>query len=128
MMDLFKHINNISYLRFFENARVAYLQKLGCMNLDDGTESGFTMGDIYIKYLRPLHYPDVVITGASIRDIEEKQVTMDYSIYSNSQQRIVTIGYSTLVCIDFISMKKRKIPNPLIAKIESIENFPKTAN
>ena len=59
-MDAFQHVNNVSYIRYFESARIAYMEAMGMEANIKTSPVGPILGDIYCRYRRPVTYPDTL--------------------------------------------------------------------
>lgn len=105
-MDAFQHINNVSYIRYFESARIAYLEALGQEAKITNNTVGPILADIYTRYRRPVVYPDTLILGTRITELEEFGFTMEYQAFSEQQQTVTTLGKSRIVMIDYQTNKK----------------------
>jgi len=81
--DAFGHVNNIIYFRWFESARIAYLERIGLGEKHEGkADSGENIGPILAaigcNYRKQVKYPDTVIVGARIVRIGRFQNDGDY--------------------------------------------------
>src|SRR6185369_14060533 len=62
-MDSFAHVNNVVYFRYFENARVAYLDRVGWFAALRDQGVGPIVHSTNARFRRPLSYPDRVLVG-----------------------------------------------------------------
>lgn len=109
-MDAFGHINNVRFFRYFENARIAYLNQLKYHEMAKQLGVSVILGYIDCKFIRPLFYPDIIQVGARVNTIGEDRFNMDYAIFSKEQQAIVAVGNSTIVTFDYKNNCKASIP------------------
>ncbi|NVJ67647.1 MAG: acyl-CoA thioesterase [Gammaproteobacteria bacterium] len=122
-MDAFQHVNNVVYLRYFETARIAYMEQIG-MNTDlskakqGSNPIGPILADSYCRYRRPVTYPDTLHIGCRISELQEFGFVMEYQAFSEQQQTIATIGHSRIVMIDYFTGQKSALPRDLIAQIK----------
>ena len=121
-MDAFQHVNNVVYLRYFESARIAYMQAIGLnTNLSQNNNPiGPILADSYCRYRRPVTFPDTLHIGCRISEMQEFGFVMEYEAYSEKQETVVTIGNSRIVMVNYHTGEKSAVPHEIV---QSIENF-----
>ncbi len=122
-MDAFQHVNNIIYYRYFETARIAYLDKLGMMETIEKTGQGPILASSHCSFKFPLTYPDTISVGAKVSKLEEDRITMEYRIVSHRHRRIAAEGGATGVFYDFRIKKKAMLPQEVVEKIKVLEKM-----
>ncbi|KLU65430.1 putative esterase [Desulfosporosinus acididurans] len=113
-MDAYGHINNVYYLRYFETARIQYLQEIGLMDMKVETDVGPILAQTTCKYLKPLQYPDQIIVGAKTTSMSKSSFVMEYLIVSE-KIGVAASGEGVIVMYDYNASKKAEIP-PIIRK------------
>lgn len=121
-MDYFRHVNNAVYFRYFEFARIAYLQKMDYQKIMQESGISVILASIEAKFIAPLFYPDTIQIGATISSVQSSRFIMDYAIYSTAQRKIVAIGSSVVVTYDYKLNKKTDAPEEIIQLINRIES------
>lgn len=122
-MDAFGHVNNVIFYRYFENSRIAYLEKIGLWEHMKKHSIGPILASSRCKYKVPLTYPDTVSIGSKVTQIEEDRFLMEHVIYSQSHDRIVAEGDGTIVIFDYSKNSKAPIPEHIISTIYSLEDL-----
>ena len=120
-MDAYQHVNNIVYFRWFESARIAYLEQIGLKGLYHTAGIGPILAAITCNYRRQLAYPDTVAVGARISRIGRTSFEMEHVLFSTGQQAVVADGKSTIVTFDYRQQKPTPLPDDIRAKIEQFE-------
>ncbi|MCK4507997.1 MAG: acyl-CoA thioesterase [Desulfuromonadales bacterium] len=120
-MDAFEHVNNIVYFRYFENARIAYFEKLDYMKSMVESGVGPILASTQCQYRRPLTYPDVVQVGARISELCDDNFVMQYCIVSEKTGKIAAEGEALMVSYDYRNKKKAAILEPIKKKIIALE-------
>ncbi|MBS1269603.1 MAG: putative esterase [Gammaproteobacteria bacterium] len=121
-MDAFNHVNNVSYLRYFESARIAYFEALELADFF-GTEGvGPILADTYCRYKFPLTYPDRISVGVRSGSLEEDRFTQRYIIVSHTHGRAAATGEGTIVTFDYRANTKSPIPDRVGRQIRALEN------
>jgi acyl-CoA thioester hydrolase len=120
-MDAFRHVNNVVYFRYFEDARIAYLYRVGWFNLLEDAGIGPIVASTNAKYRRPVKYPDTLLIGARIIAVDSDRVTFEHKIVSSTQGAIVTEGQAVVVCYDYKRQGKCPLPKTLRDAIATLE-------
>lgn len=109
-MDAYQHVNNTVYFRYFEKIRFDYFEQKGLTNskLDSGI--GPILASTQCKFKFPLTYPDSILVGTYISDLEEDRFLMKYAIYSLTHERLAAEGDGLIVCYDYKKNQKAPIP------------------
>src|SRR4029078_12793433 len=79
--DAFGHVNNTVYFRWFESARIKYLERIDLSEQTAGT-LGPILAAVSCNYRRQVKYPDHVVIGARITRIGRSSLAMAYSVWS----------------------------------------------
>lgn len=121
-MDAFGHINNVIYFKYFECARIAYLEKMDFKQIAEQSGVGIILASIESKFIVPLFYPDTIKVGATVTKIDTDRFIMDYAVYSATQNKIAAIGSSVVVMYDYKKHSKINTPDFVVRSIENIQN------
>jgi len=124
-MDAFGHVNNMIYFRYFENARIAYFEKIDLINFMNETGIGPILASTQCKFRLPLTYPDRVSTGAKIVKLEDDSLTMAYYVVSHKHQKIAAQGDGIIVSYDYRGNKKVPLPAEIRKRILAVEKVDK---
>ena len=121
-MDAFQHVNNVVYFRYFENARIAYFEKLDVIELMKSTWIGPILAATSCRFKAPLTYPDKVLVAAKVTAIEKDRFMMDYRVVSTKHQKLAAEGDGVIVTFNYRENKKVIVPEELRLLIMKIEN------
>ncbi len=122
-MDAFQHVNNLVYLRHFESARIAYLDRYDYKSVMDDTGIGPILKSTDCTYRIPLTYPDRVVVGIRVIDVAKDRLTMQHVVFSEQHQKIAAEGLSVIVCVDYERGGKAPIPAALRETIREIDGI-----
>jgi acyl-CoA thioester hydrolase len=121
-MDIFEHINNSYYFKYFEHARIKYFEKIGFLKMYNEKKIGGVILKNMCYYLTPLTYPDVIEVGARTNSLEDDVIHMEHFIKSD-KDGLAAFGESEIIVYDFKEKKKIKIPEEIIFNINSFEKI-----
>jgi acyl-CoA thioester hydrolase len=124
-MDAFQHVNNVVYFRYFENARIAYFEKLDVIQFMTRKGVGPILAATSCRFKTPLTYPDKVLVGAKVTAIEEDRFVMDYRAVSTRHQKVAAEADGVIVTFNYRENKKVAVPEELRRLIMEIEKTAK---
>jgi acyl-CoA thioester hydrolase len=121
-LDAYGHVNNTVYFRYFESARMAYLERCGVLESYENDRTGIILYSTECRFRAALHHPDTASVGARTVQIEDDRFTMAYAVSSRAQNRIAAEGRATLVWFDYKAREKMSLPEPVRSAIEGLEH------
>jgi acyl-CoA thioester hydrolase len=120
-MDAMGHVNNSVYFRYFESARLYYIEQLGLWGLTADQGLGPILAKIECRFRLPLTYPDKIAIGVKVTEIGEDRFKMLHRVVSQTHQQIAAEGEGVVVCFDYQANQKAKIPDELRHKIVELD-------
>lgn len=124
-MDAYQHVNNATYFRYFENARIAYFDRTGvidALRMPQGV--GPILAETSCRYRAPVTYPDTLHIGARVTELGDDRFQMAYAVYSEHAARITTTGGALVVAFDYAANTKAAVPDAWRQAFESLEGGP----
>lgn len=119
--DAFGHVNGVVYFRWFETARVKYLDQGSLGHLMSRAGTGPILASIKCDYRLQLKYPDTVEVSASISEIGTSSMKMSHVLFSQAQQAVAAEAESTVVMFDYTTQRPTRVPDSVRAQIEKLE-------
>ncbi len=123
-MDAYQHVNNVVYFRYFENARLEYLRRVGWHEAKETTGLGPILRDTQARYRLALTYPDTIAIGARAARLEDDRVILEHKIASRQLGAIATEGHGTVVSYDYRNGKKAPLTVDIKDAIRRLEGNP----
>lgn len=120
-MDSYQHVNNVVYFRYFENARLEYLRRLGWFELKETTGVGPILAATQARFRRALTYPDVIAIGARAERVEEDRFFLEHQIVSRRLGTVATLGQGTVVSYDYRHGAKVALPVEIRDRLAELE-------
>ena len=125
-MDAMRHVNNTKYFYYGESARLDFLLKLfpdvaagGSSSLEDA-EHGFALAYADTKFKVSLTYPDKVLIGTAVTQLNETEFYLKHSIYSTKLSCEAALSNVRIVYFDF-KLGKRKLLGA--QELETLEQY-----
>lgn len=120
-MDAFRHVNNLSYFRWFESGRMDYLRAVGYLDHMEATEQGPILAHTECRFRAPLAWPDAVLVETGIEDIGVDRFLMRYRVTGLSSGVLAAEGSGRMVSFDYGAGRKCPLPAAVLAAIEALE-------
>ena len=120
-MDWFRHVNNIVFFRYFESARIEYLERIGFRQETENGGVGPILHSTQARFRRPVEWPDTVIVGARTVDVGDDRFTQEYRLVSRASGEIAAEGGAVLVAYDYANGRKAPLPPRVVDAIRQIE-------
>ncbi len=121
-MDAFQHVNNVTYFRYFESARIAYFERIGALEFMKEKGLGPILGSARCRFKLPLTYPDTVRVGARVPELGEDRFVMEYRLVSRRHRRVAAEGDATIVSFDYRRNTKASLPEEVAGRIRELES------
>jgi acyl-CoA thioester hydrolase len=120
-MDSYGHVNNVIYFRYFEHARIAYLDQIGWLTSMRETGLGPIVASTSARFRKAVAYPDHLLVGARRVDEQADRITLEHRIVSAKRDGVVCEGQVVVVSYDYRSESKVAIPAAIRAAIAALE-------
>lgn len=119
-MDSYDHVNNVVYFRYFENARIPWLERVGWMRSREETGLGPIIASTSARYRKPIRYPDRVQVGVRAKQVRSDRVVIEYRLVSAKWDAVAAEGEAVVVSYDYRNGRKCPIPDAVRAAIEAL--------
>jgi acyl-CoA thioester hydrolase len=119
-LDLFGHVNNVAFFRFFQAARVSYCDKIGLSSLNL-TPVSFMVASSQCQFIKAIGYPDHIQVYTKAEHLKNTSFRLSHLI-TNSKNEVCADGADIIVVYDHSAKKKISIPDQVRKAIELIEN------
>ncbi len=128
-MDAYGHVNNVQYLRFFEDARI---EAFAAHRAGEGDKSLLDTGILVVRheieYLKPLKWrPEPVHIDLWITTIKGARIDVGYEVYDappDGERVRYALAESTLVVYDLVGERPRRISAEDVERLDSLRGEP----
>jgi acyl-CoA thioester hydrolase len=118
--DLFGHVNNIVYFRYFESVRMHYLDRIGVLRSHAEHGQGVILASTTCDFIRPVEWPQTLHVRTGTSKVGNTSFTMVYRILDEHEQ-LVAQGSSVLVMYDYNAAHKMPIPPSIREAIATLQ-------
>ncbi len=117
-MDALGHMNNVSYLRYFEEVRIAWFESLKIEYQEQG--EGPILGTITCKYLKPAIYPLELEITTYVGNPGHSSFRLWHELYNaNDAAERFAEAEAVMVWIDIAAGRSRPMPDWMRNEIQS---------
>jgi acyl-CoA thioester hydrolase len=121
------HVNNASYLTYFEQARIAYIAHLGLWTSGSFIDIGIILADAHLNFRKAVVFGQAVRVGVRVAHLGTKSLRMEYSLQDSADGAEMANGSTILVTFDYRSDSTIPIPENWRSAISAFENLPSPA-
>lgn len=121
-LDAFQHVNNTQYFRYFEKIRIDYFRERGFLQSMEEQKLGPILASTQCRFRLPLGWPDRILIGTFISNLQGDRFLMNYGVYSLEHQRLAAEGDGLIVCYDYNKNEKAAIPGAIYITLAAEEN------
>lgn len=108
-MDALGHVNNVQFFRYFETARVNFMEDSAIFNDLLGDKINIVLAHIECNFVQPLYYPDEIKMYCRIKSVGNTSMVTQHAIIS-AKSGLVAFGDGVIVCTDTQTNQKTQIP------------------
>jgi acyl-CoA thioester hydrolase len=123
-MDSYRHVNNVVYFRWFENARLEYFRRLGWFEYEQQTGVGPILASTQARFRKPLTYPDTVLIAARVASVGEDRFALEHRVVSRRLAAVAAEGQGVVVSFHYGRGAKVPLPDELRRRIAELEAGP----
>ena len=121
--DLFGHVNNIVYFRYFESVRMHYLERIGVLRSHRDSGRGVILASTTCDFKKPVTWPKRLTVRTGTTTVGNTSFAMDYLI-TDEQGDAVATGTSVQVMYDYNLPGKIRVTDEVRAAIQRIQQVP----
>ncbi|MBZ9631059.1 acyl-CoA thioesterase [Salegentibacter sp. LM13S] len=111
-LDMYKHVNNISFMRYMQSGRVNFWEASGIYEMYENTNMGTMLVSTHCDFKKSLYYPGNAIVKTKIDFVKNTSFGLKHLIL-NEADEVCAEGKDVVVCYDFEKDKTFRIPEDL---------------
>jgi acyl-CoA thioester hydrolase len=124
-VDMLRHVNNTTYLRWAETARSEYFYDV--LGGEIGSSSGMILAKMEIVYEKPMYYREHVAIGARVVRIGTKSFDFEHEVWSEDRGERCARIVSVMVAMDYTTNETAVVPTAWRERIAAFEPAPARA-
>lgn len=116
-LDAMRHVNNVSFLQFFEDARIQYIQELLGNDPITRGDFGFIFAECHVNYRAPAFFDEEIRTCVRPAELKRSSVRIEFAMYAIGDERLLAEGYGVLVGYDYAAGRAMPLPDGIRAAL-----------
>ncbi len=122
-LDALGHVNHTVFLRWFENVRFAWFERVGVAALmrESQGAAGPILARISCDYRAPVGFPDTILANARCVKLGRSSLTLRNQVWSEASAAIVAEGEVVVVMMNYAKQRSAPIPEVIRAAIEACD-------
>ena len=108
-MDVYRHVNNVTFYAYFDTVINAYLMRYGGLDFEHGDIVGFAV-ETHCQFLQPVRFPDVLDAGLRVGKLGNSSCRYEIGIFKQGEDVPVAVGYFVHVFVDSQTTR----PTPIV--------------
>ncbi|HCS21712.1 MAG TPA: acyl-CoA thioesterase [Bacteroidetes bacterium] len=120
-LDYFGHVNNVSFFKYIQAARVNYWDQIGLTQSHRETNIGPMLASCHCDFKKPLFYPGNITIQSRVDYIKNTSFSICHQIL-NEEGEVAAEARDVMVMFDFNTNAKTPFPADLLRLIEKLEN------
>jgi len=116
-MDFYGHVNNTVYFRYFEQARVEWIENAG-FRVGPDVSTGAVIINADCTFLQPVNYPATVVVKMYGGEPGRSSAMTWYELYVEGEDTLYAHGSAKVVWMDNSTGKSVPLPDTLRALLD----------
>ncbi|HVD34192.1 MAG TPA: thioesterase family protein [Rubrobacter sp.] len=113
-IDAQGHVNNATYLSYFEVGRVEWLRATGHSYREMERQGrGLVVVEALLHYRRPAFFDDELTLNTSLVELGKVSLRFDYEVLRDRE--VLVTGHTRHACVDLVSGKPVRMPQELLS-------------
>jgi acyl-CoA thioester hydrolase len=110
-LDAMRHVNNVAFLTFFEDARIEYISTLLGEDPLQRREFGLIFAECRINYRGPAFFGEAIRTCVRPGEIRRSSARLEFAMFADGDERLLAEGYGVVVGYDYAAGRSMPLPD-----------------
>lgn len=122
--DMFGHVNNVQFVRYYESGRLDYFHRLLELSSGPDVVNSLIIADIQVTFLRQIHHPCALEVGTRISRLGNSSFDFEAAIFEQGDDQAYSTASAACVWFNFRDNHSTPIPpaeRAIIKQFEGIE-------
>lgn len=118
-LDAMRHLNNVAFLRFFESARVEFLNdRVTGRDAGDPEHAQLIFAECHIRYRATGRYRDRLRIELWTSELQRSSFRIEFAMRADPGDRLLAEGYGVLVGYDYETGRPAPLTPEIAAAVE----------
>jgi len=116
-LDAMRHVNNVAFLTFFEDARISYLSELFGEDPLTRREFGLIFAECKINYRAPAFFGEEIRCCIRPGEVRRSSARLEFAMFAVGDDRLLAEGYGVVVGYDYAAGRSMPLPDAFKAAL-----------
>ena len=121
--DMFGHVNNVQFVRYYESGRLDYFARVLDMPDDPDAQQTLIIADIHVQFLQQINHPCALEVGSRISRLGNRSFDFEAAIFAPAEQTPRSAAKAACVWFDYRENRSLPIPQVARATIQQFEGL-----
>ena len=118
-VDTMRHLNNVSFVRFFEDARIAFMHSLFPEHdPTDPAEFPVVFAELHMSYLAPAYYGEEVRTNVRPSHLRRSSFRTEFRMEVGD--RLIAEGHGVYVGYDYVAERAQPLTERIVERLSPL--------
>ena len=115
-VDTMRHLNNVAFVQFFEDARIAFMHSLFPEHdPTDPDEFPVVFAELHLAYRAPAYFGEEIRTSVRPSHLERSSFRTEFRMAV--AERLIAEGHGVYVGYDYVAERARPLAERIVARI-----------
>lgn len=116
-MDSFGHLNNVAYVKYFENARVEFFRELGGWTFEVAPEQGPVIVNLSLNYRKQVRYPNQLTITIGVSRLKKRSFSFVCTMFDENGE-CVHSATADMLWVKFLQAAAVDVPKDIVSRFE----------
>ncbi|MCP4767851.1 MAG: acyl-CoA thioesterase [Gammaproteobacteria bacterium] len=112
--DMFGHVNNVQFVRYYESGRLDYFHRLLDVESGPDVHHSLIIADIHVNFLRQIHHPCALEVGSRISRLGNSSFDFEAALFAPDDEQ--PFSTAKAACVWFSYRDNHSMPIPQSAR------------
>ena len=115
-VDTMRHLNNVAFVQFFEDARIAFMHSLFPEHdPTDPEEFPVVFAELHLHYRAPAYFGEEIRT--SVRPLHLERSSFRTQFRMEAEERLIADGYGVYVGYDYVGQRAQPLTERIVDRL-----------
>ena len=115
-VDTMRHLNNVAFVRFFEDARIAFMHSLFPEHdPTDPEEFPVVFAELHLHYRAPAYFGEEIRTSVRPSHLERSSFRTQFRM--EAEERLIAEGYGVYVGYDYVGERAQPLTERIVDRL-----------
>jgi len=115
-VDTMRHLNNVAFVQFFEDARIAFMHSLFPQHdPTDPEEFPVVFAELHLHYRAPAYFGEEIRTSVRPSHLERSSFRTQFRM--EAEERLIADGYGVYVGYDYVGERAQPLTERIVDRL-----------